>query len=196
MVKKLPPIGPRFCQQCGNTIPLRPWEKTRERERTRFCSVQCAAKARSLTPEQVFRKHVRPDPVTGCWLWTAYRDPKGYGRAASTGREVLAHRVAWTLYRGPIPAGQHVLHKCDNPPCCNPDHLFVGTNLDNVADRIAKGRSCANHGTANGRARLCAEDVRAIRADSRSDEVLAKVYGVRPGTIWFARTRQTWRHIP
>ena len=76
----------------------------------------------------------------GCWLWVSRTNEDGYGRTDWKGRSTFAHRVAWELKNGPIPDGLQVLHKCDNPPCCNPDHLFLGTNLDNVKDKISKGR--------------------------------------------------------
>jgi hypothetical protein len=83
---------------------------------------------------------VSPEPNTGCWLWLgAPVDWKGYGRFYRDGAAVLAHRAAWGLFRGE-PADLRVLHKCDNPACVNPDHLFLGTQLDNIRDRDAKGR--------------------------------------------------------
>ena len=84
----------------------------------------------------------RPD-LGPCWLWTGYRYPKGYGRASDprvASRQTYAHRLAWELTNGPIPDGMQVLHACDNPPCCNPAHLSLGSNLENVRDREAKGR--------------------------------------------------------
>lgn len=76
-----------------------------------------------------------------CWEWLAYRDRKGYGRFMVPGSKTsLAHRFSWELHRGPIPTGMCVLHRCDNPPCVNPAHLFLGTLQDNVRDMIQKGR--------------------------------------------------------
>lgn len=76
-----------------------------------------------------------------CWLWTRHRNAQGYGRF-STFRlgPLMAHRVAWTIESGKIPSGLLVLHKCDNPPCCNPNHLFLGTHLDNIIDAVKKNR--------------------------------------------------------
>ena len=76
----------------------------------------------------------------GCWEWTAYRDPLGYGRLNVDGVPVLAHRLAYELEHGAIPDGMCILHRCDNPPCVNPDHLWLGTQADNSLDMASKGR--------------------------------------------------------
>ena len=90
-----------------------------------------------------FWKHVVQGD--GCWEWKGALDPKGYGRVAHNGKMVRAHRVAFALTYGPIPKGEGyhgtcVLHHCDNPPCVRPDHLFLGTNTDNIRDRDSKRR--------------------------------------------------------
>lgn len=79
-----------------------------------------------------------------CWEWTAYRTPDGYGRIKVSGRMLLAHRVAWMFEFGPIPEGLCVCHRCDNPKCCNPHRLFLGTQLDNMRDATRKGRTLPN----------------------------------------------------
>lgn len=75
-----------------------------------------------------------------CWLWTGYCDSKGYGIAGFKGKARKAHRVSFELTFGPIPAGAHVLHSCDNPPCVNPHHLHLGTHTDNMREKVARGR--------------------------------------------------------
>lgn len=75
-----------------------------------------------------------------CWEWTGVRTAKGYGRVSIAGRYIYVHRVSWEWHRGPIPPGLLVLHHCDNPPCVRPDHLWLGTMLDNVRDMDSKGR--------------------------------------------------------
>lgn len=93
---------------------------------------------------------VEPEPNSGCWIWVGSRFPyMGYGRVKDGGRERLAHRVSWELAtQAPVPDGMAVLHRCDNPPCVNPDHLFLGTLTDNNVDRMHKGRSStgSDHG--------------------------------------------------
>lgn len=75
-----------------------------------------------------------------CWPWSGATHNKGYGNIGIDGRTTTTHRLAYTLAVGPIPPGMQVLHRCDNPPCCNPAHLFIGTHLDNMRDKIQKGR--------------------------------------------------------
>jgi hypothetical protein len=76
---------------------------------------------------------------SNCWEWQGFKDRWGYGRTKMEGQQ-LAHRAAYVIAHGAIPDGMCVLHRCDNPPCCNPDHLFLGTVADNNADMVAKGR--------------------------------------------------------
>ena len=84
----------------------------------------------------------RVDKSGDCWIWTGKISVHGYGIIVLPGKlEIGAHRVSYLIHRGDIPSGMFVCHRCDNPPCVNPDHLFVGSNLDNVADMTAKGRA-------------------------------------------------------
>jgi hypothetical protein len=78
--------------------------------------------------------------MSGCWLWLGAVIPDGYGSTKVDNKAILAHRRSWVIHRGPIPPDAHVLHRCDNRLCVNPDHLFLGDNLINVADKMAKGR--------------------------------------------------------
>jgi hypothetical protein len=120
-----------------------------------------------------------------CWEWQGYRTPDGYGRLQRfRGRMELAHRVAWESVKGPIPDGMLVCHTCDNPPCVNPAHLFLGTHLDNARDKMAKGRWrwAPLFGEASPSAKLTDAEVDAIRqeyaAGGVSQRALAARYGV------------------
>ena len=132
-----------------------------------------------------------------CWPWTATRIDKGYGRIKVAGWYVLAHRVVWELTHGLIPPGLQVLHKCDNPPCCNPAHLFLGTNADNNADMVAKGRAryVSRRGERNGRAKLTADQVLEIRRRSAAGDpagALARLFGIAPSTVSNILARRIW----
>jgi len=142
-----------------------------------------------------FESKFVPEPNSGCWLWTASLDKQsGYGffGIGSTSRCQKAHRAAWEIYRGPIPAGAWVLHHCDNPACVNPEHLFLGDAAANVADRVRKGRSYHQPPEKSATARLTRSDVLAIRSDPRPvkqiaadyDMCLSAIYRVRNGTTW------------
>jgi hypothetical protein len=96
-----------------------------------------------MPPETIARfwSKVRQDNPDSCWPWPGEKSDGGYGRFTVRGRRYRASRLAWELAHGPIPKGLLVCHDCDNPPCCNPKHLFLGTHADNVQDRVEKGRS-------------------------------------------------------
>jgi hypothetical protein len=96
--------------------------------------------------KEIFDRHVIYGDPNQCWEWLSYKNPNGYGQTkigGRNGKHILSHRLSWVVNFGEIPDGLHVCHKCDNPSCVNPNHLFLGTNLDNIKDRMAKGRSRA-----------------------------------------------------
>lgn len=139
----------------------------------------------------------------GCLRWLGGKDRDGYGRFAlpatiSPARASIgAHRVAWELANGAIPEGLHVLHKCDNPQCVNPEHLFLGDVRSNSDDKLAKSRQA--RGETQGLRKLSADDVRRIRAlrerDGTSYARLAAMFCVSPLTTYGACNGRTWRHV-
>lgn len=133
----------------------------------------------------------------GCWPWTASASPHGYGRITIHRRVELAPRVAWALVHGPIPKGLCVLHTCDNPPCCNPAHLFLGTHAVNMADMAAKGRAgqLGRRGEACPHSKLTEDHVRAIRAAveaGRSQKEVGVEFGIDDSYVSRLVSRERW----
>ena len=98
-----------------------------------------------MTVRERFEQKYVPEPNTGCWLWTASLNNKGYGELNVAGKARLAHRLSHELFIGPIPAGMSVCHKCDTPACVNPKHMFAGSHADNMRDALRKGRLRFDH---------------------------------------------------
>ena len=147
--------------------------------------------------DRVLEKFPQGDPEE-CWEWTAGRSRAGYGRFKVERKQTPAHRHSYEHFVGPIPEGLCVLHKCDNPPCCNPAHLFLGTLLDNNKDRHAKGRTSRasrSQGEKHGLSKLTEAAVRAIRADSRIHREIAADYGVDRSAVSQVMRRETWGHV-
>ena len=138
---------------------------------------------------------------SGCWEWTGFRNPNGYGvvrTGSGRGSLQLAHRAAWEEARGPIPADMCVCHRCDNRGCVRPEHLFLGTLLDNLRDMDAKGRRTVLRGQDHHAARLTDGNVRSIRSrwrDGTSPTSLAAEYGVTREAIYRITTGHGWKHV-
>lgn len=137
---------------------------------------------------------------SGCWLWTKSLDLGGYGKCGTTNaaREqffVSAHRLSWETFVGPIPEGMNVLHKCDVRNCINPDHLFLGSQKNNIEDMFRKNRGHIPRGETNGNAKLSESDIRDIRSSTDSHVTVGLRYGVTGEAIAAIRKRRTWRHI-
>lgn len=146
-----------------------------------------------LSLEDRFWKKV--NKTEGCWLWTGGKNADGYGIVCVASTREAAHRVSWKLHNGPIPEGRHVLHHCDNPPCVRPDHLFLGDQVANVADMMAKGRGLKSRGEQQANAKLTEQAVRDIRDSSLSQRALARKYGVKHKAIGCIKRRETWTHV-
>jgi hypothetical protein len=135
-----------------------------------------------------------PEPNSGCWLWVGSLNACGYGTMGYKRKSQLAHRVSFSVFIGRFPKNKKVLHWCDTPCCVNPEHLFIGTQKDNVHDMERKNRSYHPAGEDHGKALLTAQQVREIRAAKKS-RGLAKQYGVGQHVIKYARRAGTWKNI-
>lgn len=146
--------------------------------------------------EASFTKKIFKDQQTGCWLWTASLNNRGYGWFRDRQNNTMtAHRASWIIFRGEIPKGMNVLHKCDMPKCVNPDHLWLGTKLENTADMIAKGRQKYVKGEDTYNHVLTELDIREIRLDHRTQREIASDYGVNQCTVWKIKQKKVWRHV-
>lgn len=158
------------------------------------------------------RKNVRIAEATGCWEWTKQKTKDGYGRFMISYKSYRAHRASWEIHHGPIPEGMCVLHKCDNPSCVNPDHLFLGTQQDNMKDMRRKGRGydiskCLvkakgippiKRGESNGSAKITDRVVHEIRSrykEIKSQRKLSVIYGVARSQIQRIVNNKAWTHI-
>ena len=167
------------------------------------------------TPAKVWAR-IDTGTMSECWECDGHRVGWGYARICFKGKQHLAHRLIWMLVFGPIPDRLEVCHKCDNPPCCNPFHLFLGTSAENTQDAIAKGRFCTGdrHPTRIRKVRgiappkrktpsmtrgtLTESDVVAIRERRMAGEftkVLAEAYGVSKSTIEDVVFRRSWKQV-
>ena len=180
------------CRHCGTPIPFsEPKPGAQRASRPKFCSDRCRLYSKvDMSPGQ--------GPKGECWEYQGGKHKFGYGminRSGSKASEVTtSHAYGWEVENGPVPDGMFVLHKCDNPPCCRPDHLFLGTHQDNVDDMCGKERH--QHGEKHCRAKLTETEVLEIRASTGSERQLAKKYGVTDSAIHLIRSMRTWKHLP
>lgn len=166
------------CSYCGKSIP----------RNKKFCSAICSVLSKATFP---------PDKSV-CWGWGAGVTTSGYGKIGFSGKVLTAHRVTYAHFRGTIPKGMHVLHKCDNRRCCNPAHLYIGTNADNMRDKVERNRCVGLKGEQNGSAILTENDVRAILkrlSNGESCVAIAASYGVSGVLISAIRTGKSWKHV-
>jgi hypothetical protein len=190
------------CGLCGGEFPS--FRSQAGRTKRQFCSPGCKAVGGRVAMEEKFRNGIGVPDGNGCIPWAGAKCKSGYGMLYLTtavgakAKMVLAHRAAYQMANGPIPAEMDVLHSCDNPPCVNPDHLFLGTQRDNNQDMIAKGRQA--RGETNGRAKLTEADIASIRerygAGRASIKSLGEEFGVTKATIRDVASGRTWKHVP
>jgi hypothetical protein len=141
------------------------------------------------------------EPNSGCWLWTGNVNHKGYGQiGVGKSGMTTTHRTAYRHFKGPIASGLQVLHRCDVPCCCNPDHLWLGTHQDNIDDKMRKGRHVAGRtnkmrGSRNGNSKLTEEQVRHIKRREMTATEYSVLYGVSKTNVCDILKGRTWRHV-
>ena len=151
-----------------------------------------------LTRERFDSKWKR-DAATGCWLWMASTAGRGYGqfRIPGTRRNIYAHRLSFELFKGPLPKGAHLMHSCDTPRCINPDHLSIGSPLDNARDMRDKDRHL--NGERNASAKLTEKQVVAIKAllahSCLPQKVIAKLFGIQQMQVSRIKRGERWAHV-
>jgi hypothetical protein len=152
-----------------------------------------------LTEEARFLKRTVVDEQTGCWNWTGSVMKVGWHGQwrNAAGNIEPTHRAAWRLFKSPIPKGVSICHKCDNPICVNPAHLFIGSQADNMKDMWAKGRARpkSSIGECHGMSKVTSEIVKEIRSSSETGMALAEKFGISATTVCDIKKRRTWNHI-
>lgn len=163
-----------------------------------YCSRACMAKGYDLGLNRFWNFVDRGDP-NQCWPWTGWffaRNP--YGGFTYGGKTYRAHRLAYTLTNGPVPSDKVVLHTCDNPACCNPAHLVVGTYRENTQDMLHKKRHITPCGERHPHAKLTDDDVRRIRelaGNGLTHRAIADMFGVAQAQIWRVVRGKSWKHV-
>lgn len=152
-----------------------------------------------MTPvaERIERLSI-PEPNSGCSLWMGATNEHGYGYLTIAGKQVKAHRASWSVANGDIPPAMCVLHRCDNPACVNPDHLFLGTQAENVRDMLSKRRWKAPYRRRGAESHLCKlteDQVRFIFASSKSSRELAVRFGIGQEHVNSIKGKRVWRHL-
>ncbi len=155
----------------------------------------------SKTDIERFWSKVEKSNINECWTWQAHRNNNGYGIFSIKAILLLAHRTSWVIHFGEIPNGLQVCHKCDNPPCVNPNHLFLGTMRINMDDKMAKGRykkGLVYRGEDHKLAKLKDSDIPTIRSlydNGFSTHIIGEIFNVDSKTIWNVGKRISWSHV-
>ena len=182
---------PRVCAHCGKEYV------SPDRRRVRkFCTHTCYAIARRQPIGDRFWARTDKGGAGGCWIWTGTHIKSGYGTLSVNGVPAYAHRLSLELHGTTVPQGALVLHACDNPPCVNPAHLFLGTDADNIADKVGKGRHI--HADTHPNAKLRSDDVREIRellSTGMSQTAIGVRYGVHQSVISFIKSGRLWKSV-
>lgn len=189
------------CSTCGNPISTHHGYYRAKRRGYGYCTQSCEAAAKTKRSDEDacmrFLERVDKPDDESCWPYIGRLNRAGYGQFDWEARPWLAHRFMWQIVFGDIPDGLFVCHACDNPTCCNPGHLWLGTCADNTRDMWTKGRArvVSPKGEQHGCAKLTESDIVAIRNSSMSRRALAAQYFVTPEHIRNIQVRKAWKHV-
>ncbi len=195
-------IPPKQCEECGVTFTKERRESSTQWARRTYCSNRChlssMKKKQERPAEERFWEYVNVGAQDECWLWTGIENSNGYGRFVYKNKHRLAHRFIYELRFGQIPRRMNVCHRCDNRKCVNPGHLWLGTQSDNIADAVSKGRLRApnTRGDRNGNSVLTWAKVRTVRemhARGMRKIDIAKHFGVSAATVGYITNNMTWK---
>ena len=132
----------------------------------------------------------------GCWEWTAHLDKRGYGRfGVSDGKGIGAHRYSYALHNGAFKKALYVCHKCDNPKCVNPEHLFLGTHQDNMDDMVRKGRQRSLKGEESPSCKISQETAQAVLDSELTYSQTAEKFGMTKSSVAAIKARRMWKHL-
>jgi hypothetical protein len=191
----------RTCAHCGQHYSVHYRMNPTRLRQPSYCSPKCRiAESRARANANLrsrFMANVPTADENACWEWTGRRHKAGYGVLDLDGRPQLATRVMWFLTHSEWPV-LNVCHACDNPPCVNPTHLWLGTDLDNARDRESKGRGRRGPprlGREHHNCKLTPEAVINIRSSKDGNKALARLYGVTPAAIYNVRAGKAWKHV-
>ena len=151
-----------------------------------------ASRAAAADPKEYLAQRSKK-VASGCIEWLAAKTSRGYGAAHFHGRYVIAHRLSYVAHVGPIPALGVVCHSCDNPLCINPEHLWIGSQQDNMNDKVEKCRH--SHGAKHGRAKLSEQQAREILTSADSSASIAAKFGVTAEHVQVIRNGVAWKHL-
>lgn len=201
------PVRPKsrecVCGVCGKPFDRGYAINSRRATKPQYCSGKCRAENRRRraieTEQKRFWNLVEIRGPNDCWEWLSYRAPLGYGRftRAERGATQMAHRIAWEFTKGAVPDGLFVCHKCDHPPCVNPNHMFLGTHQDNMDDAKTKGRMKGGgaKGEKSGKAKITAAEALAIYNSPLPTKHLAHSHNITPAAVRLIKTGKNWKHV-